>query len=435
MVLLFLLFAALGASCDRAGDDQHAGDDDGGAVAKPRPWFTEITESAGLDFRHVSGARGQRRFPEIMLSGAALFDYDNDGDLDIYLTNGSYSLEDESSAEQAVNRLFRQDADGRFTDVTLDAGLGDPGYGMGVAVGDVDNDGDRDVYVANLGPDKLYVNLGDGTFAEVSAQAGVQVDGWSSSVAFLDYDGDGFLDIYITRYVKYEPAVRCTDIVGRPDYCGPLSYTGVHDVLLHNNADGTFTDVSEPSGIARGVARGLGVVCEDFNDDGRPDIFVANDGDPNHLWINQGEGRFEESALFMGLALNANGVPEAGMGVVAADFHGGGRFDLFLTNMVRESNTLYRDLGPNKGFDDISGLSGHGGSSLIYTGFGIGAFDVELDGDLDLIVANGGVIRGQLRPSPDVKPPWDLYAEPNLFYLNDGSGVFETAAELAGSFC
>ncbi|MCH8206680.1 MAG: VCBS repeat-containing protein, partial [Chloroflexi bacterium] len=192
-----------------------------------------------------------------------------------------------------VNRLFRQEADGRFTDVTLDAGLGDPGYGMGVAVGDVDNDGDRDVYVANLGPDKLYVNLGDGTFAEVTAQAGVQVDGWSSSVAFLDYDGDGFLDIYITRYVKYEPAVRCTDIVGRPDYCGPLSYTGVHDVLLHNNADGTFTDVSEPSGIARGVARGLGVVCEDFNDDGRPDIFVANDGDPNHLWINQGEGRFE----------------------------------------------------------------------------------------------------------------------------------------------
>ncbi|MCZ6815866.1 MAG: CRTAC1 family protein [Planctomycetota bacterium] len=435
VVLLILSLCVAGTACDRADQADRA---DGSAekrVADPHPWFVDITEATGLDFRHESGARGNRRFPEIMLSGAALFDYDNDGDLDIYLTNGSHAIEGGTESEETVNRLFRQEIDGRFTDVTQDAGIGDPHYGMGATVGDMDNDGDRDVYLTNLGPDRLYVNLGNGRFVDATDQAGIRVDGWSSSASFVDYDGDGFLDIYVARYVKYEPGIRCTDEVGRPDYCGPSSYRGVSDVLLHNNGDGSFADVSVSSGIGQVASRGLGVVCQDLDDDGRPDIYVANDGEPNFLWINMGDGTFKESALLMGAAVNAGGAPEAGMGVVAADFDGDCLLDLFVTHMVRESNTLYRNLGGNRGFNDVSGVCGHGGSSLVFTGFGVCAFDVELDGDLDLVIANGAVLRGPLRPSRDVAAPWNLYAEPNLFYLNDGSGNFSAAAELAGPFC
>jgi hypothetical protein len=387
-----------------------------------------------LHFVHQAGATGELHVPEIMGAGTALFDYDQDGDLDIYLTNGALNLGGAPAPGTPVNHLFRQEPDGRFVDVTVSSGLGDPGYGMGVAVGDIDNDGDLDVYVTNYGPDRLYRNRGDGTFQDVTAGAGIDVDGWSCSAAFFDFDRDGFLDLYVTRYVQYDSEIKCLDQTGRRDYCGPVSYEGTSDVLLHNSGDGSFTDVSEAAGMTEISARGLGVVCEDFNDDGWPDVYVANDAHPNQLWINRGNGTFRDEGFLMGAALNAHGNSEASMGVVAADFDNDADLDLFLTHLVKESNTLYRNLGGGLGFEDATGVTGHGVSSMPYTGFGTAAFDVEFDGDLDLAVVNGRVMHGVPLSVQGVDPPWALYAEPNLFYVNDGTGRFELASVVAGSF-
>ncbi len=403
-------------------------------------WFTEITSEVGLDFVYETGAKGKLYMPEIMGAGAALFDYDNDGDLDIYLINGNRELPRMVKSEALTNRLFRQDADAGkpvrrwFVDVTDESGLGDGGYGMGVAIGDIDNDGDMDVYVTNFGRDTLFRNRGDGTFEDITAQAGITAESWSCSATFLDYDLDGFLDLYVTRYVEFNPLKRCTDRAGRPNYCGPLSLPPVHDLLLHNNGDGTFVDVSEQVGIASTLAAGLGVVSEDFNDDGRPDLYVANDAYPNQLWISSPDGPFQDAALLTGAAYSWNGTPEAGMGVLAADLDNDGHLDLFMTHLASESNTFYRNLGGTRGFSDVTGESGLAFSSIPFTGFGTCALDVELDGDLDLLVVNGRVDRGDPRSDSDMPPPWDMYAEPNLFYLNDGTGQFALSQAQAGSF-
>ncbi|MCH7572182.1 MAG: VCBS repeat-containing protein, partial [Planctomycetes bacterium] len=345
--------------------------------SRPPQWFTEITTDVGLDFIHETGATGELHLPEIMGGGCAMFDFDHDGDLDIYLITANDTLPEAGIADHPVNRLYRQEADGRFTDVTAESGLGDGGYGMGVAIGDIDNDGHPDVYVTNYGPDRLYRNRGDGTFEDVTEAAGIDVDGWSCSAAFFDYDRDGFLDLYVTRYVDFDPRKRCSDAAGRPDYCSPKVFGPVADVLLHNNGDpGTpgFTDVSEQAGIASAAAAGLGVVCEDFNQDGWPDVYVANDLYANHLWINQGDGTFRDMAVIMGAAYNLHGQPEAGMGVVAADFHGHGQLVWFMTHLPTEINTLYRNLGGDVGFEDVTGSAGLGASSMEYTGFGTAAF-------------------------------------------------------------
>ncbi len=397
------------------------------AASKDRPWFVEIGEAAGLEFAHETGSSGKFLFPEIMGGGCAMFDFDNDGDLDIYLTTG-HDLLPQLEGAGPGNRLFRQEADGRFVDVSESSGLNDRGYGMGVAIGDVDNDGDVDVYVSNYGPDQLYRNLGDGRFENVTAAAGIAVSGWSTSAVFLDYDGDGFLDLYVTRYVEVNSLKQCSDGLGRPDYCSPHAFYPIHDVLLHNNGDGSFADVSRSAGIASVSAAGLGVVCEDFNDDGRMDIYVANDAFPNNMWINKGDGTFRNDAVILGTALNLNGRPEAGMGVVAADFDNDADVDLFMTHLRHESNTLYLNLGGGSGFDDATAVKGLGESSIPFTGFGTAAFDVELDGDLDLFVANGAVVRRTPFPQAVVSPPWNDYAEPNLFYINDGHGRFSESS-------
>jgi hypothetical protein len=305
---------------------------------------------------------------------------------------------------------------------------------MGVAVGDYDNDGDRDLYVTNYGPDRLYRNRGDGTFEDVTAKAGVAVEGWSSSAAFLDYDRDGFLDLFVARYVKHDDGKRCTDAAGRPDYCSPKVFPPEGDVLLHNDRDGTFTDVSAKSGIARGVGAGLGIAVLDADADGLIDLFVANDGHPNHLWINRGDGTFRNDALLWGVALNLHGAAEAGMGVVAADLDGDLRIDLFLTHLSLETNTFYRNLEDAKGFTDRSGPSGLASPSLPYTGFGAAAFDVELDGDLDVLVANGRVTLGKPRQDAVPRSPWNAMAEPNLMYLNRGNGAFDLQKETGRTF-
>lgn len=397
-------------------------------------WFVDITHDVGLDFVHTSGAKGQWFMPEIMGGGIALFDYDNDDDLDIYITTGHHGLPDLKFEGTTMNRLYRQEADGHFTDVTIFSGLGDKRYGMGIALGDMDNDGDMDVYVTNLGQDSLYRNNGDGTFENITLSSGIDAPGWSSSASFLDYDDDGFLDLYVVQYVHFDEKKQCRNRVGQPDYCGPNSYRPLHDLLFHNNRDGTFTNVSKQSGMAEVAAAGLGIVCEDFNDDGWIDIYIANDQHANNLWLNQHDGTFQDEAMMLGVALNLHGQAEAGMGVVAADFDQDADMDLFMTHLKQESNTYYTNLGSAMGFTDTTSECGLGWSSMPYTGFGTVAFDVELDGDIDLAVVNGRISKGDPHPGSELLSPWNMLAEPNLFYINEGSGRFMKLDQFVTSF-
>ena len=396
--------------------------------------LTEATDDWGLDFTHRAGAGGDLLFPEMMGGGVAVFDPDGDGDLDLYFVNGATQLG--TAADGPTNRLYLQDG-GRFTDATEGSGLADPSYGTGVAVGDMDNDGHEDVFVANFGPDKLFKGRGDGTFDDVTQSAGITAGSdpnleWSSSAAFCDIDRDGFLDLYVVRYVIYDRSVTCTDKAGRREYCGPNSFEGRTDVLWHNQGDGTFRDISARAGIQEVTGAGLGVVCEDLDDNGWVDIYVANDGDPNQLWMNQGDGTFLDDALIMGSSVNAAGLYEAGMGVVAADFDNDADFDLFLTHLRDETNTFYRNLGTGIGFADETAQVGLALASTPFTGFGTAPFDVDLDGDLDLGIVNGRVTRGE--PLTDALPePWRFYAESNLLYLND-AGSFRLSGPEASAF-
>lgn len=400
----------------------------------PALWFTDITSEVGLDFIYETGATGRKHMAEIMGAGAALFDFDNDGDLDIYLVNGNHDVSGTASADKTRNRLYEQQADGRFVDRTNHSGLGDTGYGMGVALGDIDNDGHIDVYVTNYGADTLFRNRGDGTFENITVSAGTRVLGWSASAAFFDYNLDGFLDLFVTQYIEFNPDRPCFVNAGRRDYCAPKSRPALHDILFRNNGDLTFTDVSTQAGISSVAAAGLGVISEDFNDDGWPDLYVANDGYDNHLWINRQDGTFRNDGLIMGVACNVRGAAEAGMGVIAADFDNDTDIDIFVTHLRGESNTLYRNLGAGLGFDDATGGSGLGISSIPYTGFGTGAFDIELDGDVDLLIVNGRVVRGDVIDGTELLPPWDIYAEPNFVYLNDGRGHFQLLEAQAEAF-
>ncbi|MEM7350874.1 MAG: CRTAC1 family protein [Acidobacteriota bacterium] len=399
--------------------------------------LSDVTDEWGLRFTHDSGAGGDLLFPEMMGGGVAIFDADEDGDLDLYLISGAPRLGRAASTDNATNRLFVRGADGRYTDATKGSGLGDPGYGTGVAVGDVDNDGHEDVFVANFGPDRLFRGRGDGTFEDVTRSAGIAATGtgpedWSTSAAFCDFDRDGHLDLYVVGYVVYDGAVTCSDKAGRPEYCGPDNFTDRTDVLLRNRGDGTFADVSAKAGIDAVTGAGLGVVCEDVDDDGWMDVYVANDGDSNQLWINQQDGTFIDDALILGASVNAAGLHEAGMGVVAADFDNDADFDFFLTHLRDETNTFYRNLGPGLGFADQTIQAGLAAESTAYTGFGTAPMDLDLDGDLDLLIANGRVKRGE--PLVDsLAEPWNFYAEPNLVYGNN-EGVFRLLDAEVGDF-
>ena len=398
-------------------------------------WFHEITAEVGLPVELPERPAEVGKVPDVMTSGCAFFDYDADGDLDVYLSNPDGLFDDSGLLPEPANRLYRQEADGSFTDVTAASGVAHFGYGIGVGIGDYDNDGYPDLYAANFADDVLFRNRGDGTFEDVTEAAGISVDGWSCSTAFFDHDGDGFLDLFITQYVFYDDSKTCTDNAGRPDFCGPRAFPPAPDFLLHNNGDGTFTDVSEAAGIRTDSAAGLGVISEDLNGDGLSDLYVTNDSYPNHLWINQGDGTFFDEALILGAALNEHGSPEAGMGIVAADFDNDRDFDLFMTHLKRESNTIYENLGPDLGFEDATSSTGLGTTSMPWTGFGTVAFDVELDGDLDLFIANGAVNRSDPLPGVEVGHPWNLFAEPNQLYLNDGTGRFELLEDGCGTLC
>ena len=400
---------------------------------KTPDWFVDVAPNLGLLFDHSSGVEGEFLLPEVMGSGLAVFDYDGDGDLDVYFVNA-----DAHPSVDAGNRLFRRDADGVFRDATIEAGLGDTGYGMGTALGDIDNDGDLDLLVTNDGPNRLYRNNADGTFSDITESAGIEGSRWSTSAAFCDIDDDGLLDLYIANYVTNEPPYACASGTGEPDYCGPNAYRGVPDRLYRN--DGTrFVDISAASGIARTARNGLGVVCFDLDGDARDDFLVANDGERNQLWINEGDGKFVDRGVRFGVATNIEGDTEASMGIALGDVDGDLRLDALMTHLGGETNTLYL-ADPMGLLLDSSALSGVGFPSVADTGFGVALADLDQDADLDLAVANGRVQRGAGSTAPpNGETPPDafgrLYAEPNLLMVNNGQGWFDDRCEASPGFC
>ena len=409
------------------------------------PIFIDATEATGIDFTHFNGMSGEFTLAEITGQGGAFFDYDQDGDLDVYLVQGALlgkTMADAVFPWQAStpprDRLYRNDlvvhADGsrqlRFTDVTDQSKIEALGYGMGVVAGDVDNDGTVDLYVTNYGHNQLLRNNGNGTFSDVTAATQTDDPAWSTSAAFLDYDRDGWLDLYVANYVRSAPQKNptCYAKSSARDYCGPTAFAAFPDRLFHNRQDGTFEDVSEAAGITREYGAGLGVVTADFNADGWIDIYVANDGDPNQLWINQHNGTFKNEALWAGCAVNRLGLAEAGMGVDAGDFDGDGDEDLFMTHLMEETNTLYVNLGRGL-FVDHTIEAGLASPSLRYTAFGTGWFDYDNDGWLDLLSLNGAV-----KTLQELARQGDRYplGQPNQLFHNTGAGRFEDASAQAG---
>jgi hypothetical protein len=370
------------------------------APAASDPIFVESAEATGLAFTHVNGATGQYYLPEVMGSGVALFDYDNDGDLDVFLVQ-SGPLGPRGAAGSSTSRLFRNDltigADGtrrlRFADVTERARAGVRGYGMGAAVGDYDNDGFLDLLVTAFGPSTLLHNNGDGTFSDVTAQqAGLADEQWSTSAAFVDYDRDGDLDLFVARYVDFTLAGNklCNDSAGSRDYCSPRAFHPVPDRLFRNDGAGRFTDVTAAAGISRAFGNGLGVASGDYNGDGWPDLYVANDGTPNQLWINGHDGTFGDDGLLSGASVNPAGNPEGSMGIASGDFDQDGDEDLFVTNIVGETSVLYVNDGHGN-FEDARSRSGLAPLTAAFTGFGTDWIDYDNDGWGDLFVANGAV--------------------------------------------
>jgi hypothetical protein len=424
-------------------------------AAAEAPLFEDATEATGLDFVHFNGMSGELYFCEMVGPGAALLDYDLDGDLDLFLVQGSM-LGDRPIEEATFpprhalplsDRLYRNDPgpEGpRFTDVTAESGLaalGTASYGMGVASGDYDNDGRPDLYVTGFGANRLLRNAGPGadgriTFEDVTEASGADDPRWSVSATFADIDRDGWLDLYVGNYVSYTLAThkRCRAATGAPDYCGPLSYPPQTDRLLRNlgpGEDGTvrFEDISRRSGIEQVTGGALGVVAADFDRDGWLDLYVANDGVANQMWINAGDGTFTDQALLGGSALNQDGHPEAGMGVDAGDFDNDGDEDLFLSHLDLETNTLYRSAGDGR-FEDVTTATGLGPPSWEATGFGTAFLDFDNDGLLDLFVLNGAVkVVEELAREGDPHP---LHQENQLFH-NLGGGRFVEVTDRAGS--
>jgi enediyne biosynthesis protein E4 len=407
----------------------------GGAAAPSTPIFAESAGATGLAFTHVNGASGQYYLPEIMGAGAALFDYDNDGDLDVFLVQGG-SLGTPAASGAPASRLFRNDliaAGGaprslRFTDVTEKAGLGLRAYGMGAASGDYDNDGNLDLFVTSFGSTALFHNNGDGTFADVTKQAGVSDSAWSTSAAFFDYDRDGLLDLFVAHYVDFTIAANklCNDPAGARDYCSPKAFKPLPARLFRNDGRGHFVDVTAAAGVTKAYGAGLGVAVGDYDGDGWLDAYVANDGTPNQLWINRHDGTFVDQGPISGAAFSPTGNPEGSMGIASGDFDLDGDEDLFVTNIVGETSVLYVNDGRGN-FDDARVKSGLAALTARFTGFGTDWIDYDNDGWPDLFAANGAVniveaLRGQ--PSP--------YRMQNQLFHNVSGRRFEETSAAAG---
>lgn len=374
-------------------------------------------EPQSLPFQHTDGSSGEKYFLEPLGSGAALFDYDNDNDLDLYFVNGN-SLQSSDTKILHRNRLFRNDG-GNFIDITDLAGVGDTGYGLGCCVGDYNNDGFVDLYVTNFGANILYKNNGDGTFTNVARQANVDGAQLSSSCAFADYDGDGDLDLYTVNYVQFdlEKNPKCT-YQGVSTYCTPEVLPGESDSLYRNNGDGTFSDITQSAGLFAPDGKGLGVVWGDYDNDGDPDIFVANDTTPNFLYQNNGRGNFQDVGLFAGVALSTEGRPYSGMGTNFGDFDNDGDLDIVVTNFQDQTNSLYQN-EKHVFFNEVSFSAGIGEKSLPYLAWGVDFVDLNNDGWQDLFIANG-----HLDPNISDIDPVGTYVQHNQIFVNQKGQAF-----------
>jgi hypothetical protein len=392
--------------------------------------FAEVAREAGIDFVHFSGMTEDKHFPTANGSGVAMFDHDGDGKLDLYFATAT--LLPLGTTTKGPNRLYKNLGDGRFRDMTEASGLGFQGYCHGIVVGDIDNDGDQDVFLCNYGPNVLYLNRGDGTFEDISKSAGVDRSGWSSGGAFLDYDRDGDLDLYVANYGEWtypqddqycgnrEKHVRL--------YCSPRTIRTVRHYLYRNNGDTTFTDVAEAAGVGRGDGHGFGVVAADLNADGLTDLYVANDMNPNFLFLNKGDGTFEDATETSGAAFDEKGQAQSGMGVDAEDVNGDGLPDVIVTNFANEYNTLYQNIGKGS-FMDVTPYFGLASDTLPWVGWGTALADLDNDGWPDSFVANGQVDDNRRRLGQNIP-----YEEPALLFANRQGQRFRLATRDAGSY-
>lgn len=402
----------------------------GGALALSAPdafpRFVDVAAKVGITLMNICGGTSKDYIVEANGNGAAFFDYNNDGDMDVLIVNGS-ALDNYKKGGDPMVALYKN-VGGTFVDVTRESGLVKRGWGMGACAGDYNNDGYQDLYITAYGPGTLFRNNGDGTFADVTASAGATNVHWSTNCAFGDYDRDGRLDLYVANYMTFDDSVprrgknpKCK-FLGIDVFCGPQGLQGEPDVLFHNNGNGTFTDVTKSAGIKDPNYYGFGVVFSDFDNDGWPDIYVANDGNPNLLFHNNRNGTFTEMGVLSGAGLNEAGRAQSGMGVGIGDYDGNGFFDIFVTNFAGDTNTLYANLGKML-FTDVTSLAGLGEISLQYLGWGTGFEDFDNDGLPDIFVANGHVY-----PQVDGFETGQHYAQRKELYRNIGGGKFKEVA-------
>jgi hypothetical protein len=395
---------------------------DGGPIV-----LRDVTEETGIAFTHTDGGCGERYAVETVSAGLTLFDYDNDGYIDIYFLNGA-PLKGTKVDTVPKNRLYRNEGNWKFTDVTETAGVGDTGYGLGVTVGDYDNDGDSDIYLNNYGPNVLYRNNGDGTFTDVTKKAGV-VCGFqlAAGTCFLDMDKDGDLDLYVSNYLEFSYEKHSTHTInGIPVYVGPGFYSFTPDVLYCNNGDGTFTDVSEASGVAEHGGWGMGMVCADYDNDGDTDIFVANDMAGNLLFENDGTGKFEEVGLMTGVAYDLNGEEHGSMGVDCGDYDNDGRLDFYVTSYQGQWATLYKNLGDGV-FEDVTPVTGAGTGTLPHVTWGTSFVDFDNDGFRDIFIACG-----HLQDNIERYDDTAMYLVRNILLMNTGDGKFVNVSGKSG---
>jgi hypothetical protein len=436
LVLVTLGLAMAGFGCQKAVDTPAApiSAPTKTATAATPPLLEDATDKLGLNFVHDVGPVGSYFMPESVGSGAAIFDFDGDGRMDVFL------LQNAGTNSNSRHQLFHQKSDGRFRDVSAASGLDLPGLGMGVAIGDVDNDGKPDVFITEYDGVRLFRNTGGGKFAEITREAGITNSHWGTSAAFFDYDRDGWLDLIVVNYVDYSPTTKCQDPQGKPAYCGPSGFPGTVSRLFHNlGARGggiRFEDVTVESGLGKLPGPGLGVVSIDANGDHWPDLLIANDGQVNWLLINQagpsGRRTFTEEAAKRGIAYNEMGVVQANMGIALGDADGDGLFDILVTHLSTETHVLWKQ-GPRGFFQDRTAPSRVAASAWRGTGFGTVFSDLNNDGAPDLLVVNGGIKRLTIDPAPlgnaNSDPFWKGYQQRSQIFTNDGKGIFTDVSE------